>query len=97
MLKLSAERRRYFIRRVVSDARMTAETFFGCAFLAYGLPFALFVLTIAKDPVRIIVLILSAFFWLLALLLSAILWNVVIPLKVRDWDRGGESHGVRKE
>lgn len=60
---------------------MTAETFFGCAFVAYGLPFALFVLTIAKDPVRIIVLILSAFFWLLALLLSAILWNVVIPLK----------------
>lgn len=60
---------------------MTAETFFGCAFIAYGLPAALFILTIAKDPVRIIVLILSAFFWLLSLLLSAILWNVVVPLK----------------
>lgn len=60
---------------------MTAETFFGCAFIAYGFPAALFILTIAKDPVRIIVLILSAFFWLLSLLLSAVLWNVVIPLK----------------
>ena len=35
-----------------------------------------------KDPVRIIVLILSSFFWLLSLLCSAILWNVVVPLKV---------------
>jgi len=60
---------------------MTAENFFGCAFLAYGLPLALFVLTIAKDPVRIIVLILSSFFWLLSLLLSSILWNAVVPLK----------------
>jgi anterior pharynx defective protein 1 len=60
---------------------MTAETFFGCAFVAYGLPLALFAFTIAKDPVRIIVLILSAFFWLLSLLLSAILWNIVTPLK----------------
>lgn len=60
---------------------MTAETFFGCALLAYGFPLALFGFTIAKDPVRIIVLILSAFVWLISLLLSAILWNAVIPLK----------------
>ena len=31
-----------------SDETMTVETFFGCAFLAYGLPLALFALTIAK-------------------------------------------------
>lgn len=60
---------------------MTVETFFGCALLAYGLPIALFAFTIAKDPVRIIVLIISSFVWLLSLLLSAILWNAVIPLK----------------
>lgn len=60
---------------------MTAETFFGCAFVAYGLPLSLFIFTIAKDPVRIIVMILSAFFWLLSLLLSSILWNIVVPLK----------------
>ena len=32
--------------------------------------------------VQVIILILSAFFWLLSLLLSAILWSVVTPLKV---------------
>lgn len=60
---------------------MTVETFFGCAFLAFGFPLALFVFTIARDPVRVIVLILSAFFWLLSLLCSAILWIAVVPLK----------------
>lgn len=60
---------------------MTAFTFFGCAFTAYGTPFALFLFTISNDPVKVIILILSAFFWLLSLLLSAILWSVVTPLK----------------
>jgi anterior pharynx defective protein 1 len=60
---------------------MTAYTFFGCAFTAYGTPFALFIFTISNDPVKVIILILSAFFWLLSLLLSAILWSVVTPLK----------------
>lgn len=60
---------------------MTAYTFFGCALTAYGTPFALFLFTISNDPVKIIILILSAFFWLLSLLLSAILWSVVTPLK----------------
>jgi len=60
---------------------MTAETFFGCAFLAYGPPFALFVLTIAQDPVRVIILIISAFVWLLSLLLSSVLWLAVVPLR----------------
>jgi len=60
---------------------MTAYTFFGCALTAYGTPFALFLFTISNDPVKVIILILSAFFWLLSLLLSAILWTVVTPLK----------------
>lgn len=60
---------------------MTAYTFFGCALTAYGTPLAMFLLTISSDPVKIIILILSAFFWLLSLLLSAILWTAVIPLK----------------
>ena len=33
-------------------------------------------------PLKVIILILSAFFWLLSLLLSAILWSIVTPLKV---------------
>jgi len=60
---------------------MTAYTFFGCALTAYGTPLALFLITISSDPVKIIILILSAFFWLLSLLLSAILWIAVVPLK----------------
>lgn len=60
---------------------MTAWAFFGCALTAYGLPLALFVVTVARDPVRIIVLILSAFFWLLSLLFSSLLWFAVVPLR----------------
>lgn len=60
---------------------MTIETFFGCAFLAYGPPLALFALTVAKDPVRVIILIISAFVWLLSLLVSAGLWLAVVPLR----------------
>ncbi|XP_017047570.1 gamma-secretase subunit Aph-1 [Drosophila ficusphila] len=59
---------------------MTLPEFFGCTFIAFGLPFALFVFTIANDPVRIIILIAAAFFWLLSLLISS-LWYALIPLK----------------
>ncbi|XP_017006810.1 gamma-secretase subunit Aph-1 [Drosophila takahashii] len=57
---------------------MTLPEFFGCTFIAFGPPFALFVFTIANDPVRIIILIAAAFFWLLSLLISS-LWYAVIP------------------
>ncbi|KAH8412756.1 hypothetical protein KR009_005371 [Drosophila setifemur] len=60
---------------------MTLPEFFGCTFIAFGPPFALFVFTIANDPVRIIILIAAAFFWLLSLLLSSILWFVMVPLR----------------
>jgi len=60
---------------------MTVMEFFGCALISFGAPFAMFVVSIAKDPIRIIILISAAFFWLLALLLSSILWFVVVPLR----------------
>ena len=60
---------------------MTLMEFFGCTFIAFGPPFALFVFTIAKDPMRVIVLIASDFFWLVALLISSILWYAVVPLR----------------
>lgn len=60
---------------------MTVIAFFGCALTAYGPALAMFILTIAHDPVRVIILILSAFFWLLSLLLSSLLWFAVTPLK----------------
>ncbi|XP_068141659.1 gamma-secretase subunit Aph-1 [Drosophila tropicalis] len=60
---------------------MTLPEFFGCTFIAFGPPFALFIFTIGHDPVRIIILIAAAFFWLLSLLLSSLLWFAVIPLR----------------
>lgn len=60
---------------------MTVTEFFGCTFLAFGPPLAMFIFTIACDPVRIIILIAAAFFWLLALLLSSLLWFIVVPLR----------------
>ncbi|XP_030763120.1 gamma-secretase subunit Aph-1 [Sitophilus oryzae] len=60
---------------------MTVTEFFGCAFLAFGPPFAMFIFTIAQDPVRVIILIAASFFWLLSLLLSSLLWFAVVPLR----------------
>ncbi|XP_054167132.1 gamma-secretase subunit Aph-1-like [Oppia nitens] len=60
---------------------MTTMEFFGCTLIAFGPPFAMFCLLIAKDPIRIIIMISAAFFWLMSLLLSSILWTVVVPLK----------------
>lgn len=60
---------------------MTVVEFFGCTFLAFGPPFTMFVFTIAHDPVRIIILIAAAFFWLMSLLLSSLLWFLVVPLR----------------
>lgn len=36
---------------------MTLLEFFGCTFIAFGPPFAMFCLLVAKDPIRIIILI----------------------------------------
>uniref|UniRef100_A0A0B6Y6Q6 Gamma-secretase subunit Aph-1 n=1 Tax=Arion vulgaris TaxID=1028688 RepID=A0A0B6Y6Q6_9EUPU len=60
---------------------MTLMEFFGCTFIAFGLPFALFIFTIARDPMRVILFIASGFFWLLSLLISSILWYAVVPLR----------------
>nr|XP_023025353.1 gamma-secretase subunit Aph-1 [Leptinotarsa decemlineata] len=60
---------------------MTVAEFFGCTFLAFGSPFAMFLFTIVHDPVRIIILIAAAFFWLLSLLFSSLVWYIVVPLR----------------
>jgi len=60
---------------------MTLMEFFGCTLIAFGPPFAMFCLLIAKDPIRIIILITASFFWLVSLLLSSILWTIVVPLR----------------
>ncbi|XP_068228225.1 gamma-secretase subunit Aph-1 [Palaemon carinicauda] len=60
---------------------MTLAQFFGCGMIAFGPPIAMFALTIAKDPIRTIMLVASSFFWLLSLLFSSVLYRAVIPLQ----------------
>ncbi|RZF38698.1 hypothetical protein LSTR_LSTR011008 [Laodelphax striatellus] len=59
---------------------MTISEFVGCACIAYGPLLAMFVFTIMQDPIRIIILIAAAFFWLVSLLLSSVFW-FILPLK----------------
>ncbi|KAF7490833.1 hypothetical protein SSS_05992 [Sarcoptes scabiei] len=60
---------------------MTFIEFIGCSMIAFGPSLAIFCSVIAKDPIRIIILISASFFWLVSLLLSSILWAIVVPLK----------------
>ncbi|KPP73763.1 gamma-secretase subunit Aph-1b-like [Scleropages formosus] len=57
---------------------MPVAVFFGCAFIAFGPALALFVFTIAREPLRVIILIAGAFFWLLSLLLSSLVWFIAV-------------------
>uniref|UniRef100_A0A2M4APZ4 Putative gamma-secretase subunit aph-1 n=1 Tax=Anopheles triannulatus TaxID=58253 RepID=A0A2M4APZ4_9DIPT len=63
---------------------MTLAEFYGCSFLAFGPPAAMFALTIAHDPIRIIILIAASFFWLVSLLLSSIVWFATYPFDSRQ-------------
>ncbi|XP_055344833.1 gamma-secretase subunit Aph-1-like [Paramacrobiotus metropolitanus] len=60
---------------------MTLMTFFGCAITAFGPALSFFVIIIARDPIRVIIVIASGFYWLLSLLLSSGLWMAVVPLR----------------
>lgn len=55
--------------------------FLGCISIAFGPSAALFVCTAAKEAQAAILLITSAFFWLLSLLLSSLVWLAVYPLR----------------
>ncbi|CAF2080473.1 unnamed protein product [Rotaria magnacalcarata] len=60
---------------------MTIMECAGCTLIAFGVPFSMFVFTIAHHPFRIIIAMTSAFFWLISLLLSSLLWFAVVPLR----------------
>ncbi|XP_033113224.1 gamma-secretase subunit Aph-1-like [Anneissia japonica] len=60
---------------------MTVMQFFGAMFIAYGPAIAMFLFTVVREPLRIIVMIAGMFFWLIALLVSSIWWAAVVPLK----------------
>ncbi|XP_054421289.1 gamma-secretase subunit APH-1B isoform X2 [Pteronotus mesoamericanus] len=69
---------------------MTAAVFFGCAFIAFGPALALYIVTIATEPLRIIFLIVGAFFWLVSLLLSSLVWFVARTIT------DGEDESIQK-
>lgn len=60
---------------------MTVMEFFGCTFIAFGPPFALFVFTIARDPLRIIVLIARCVYYTVCFYIYFI-WMVALMCKV---------------
>ncbi|XP_075974659.1 gamma-secretase subunit Aph-1 [Anticarsia gemmatalis] len=60
---------------------MTLAEFFSCSLLAFGAPVVMFALTVANDPVRIIIMIAAAFGWLLSFLLSSLVWYGLVPLR----------------
>jgi len=55
--------------------------FIGCLSIAFGPSVTLFLCTAAKEAQAVILLITSAFFWLLSLLLSSLVWLAVVPLR----------------
>lgn len=59
---------------------MTIAEFLGCSCLAFGPALAIFTMTIAHDPIRIIIMVAAAFFWLCSFLLSSIAWLILYPL-----------------
>lgn len=62
----------------ISDiARMTVLEFWGGALIAFGPALAMFSLTVAHDPIKVILLISSSFFWLLSFLAAAICWALI--------------------
>merc|ERR1712093_415277 len=60
---------------------MGMAMFFGCLFITFSLPAALFLSNVVQSAKLIIVFVSSSFFWLLALLASSIVWNIIVPLK----------------
>ncbi|XP_078526657.1 gamma-secretase subunit APH-1A [Lissotriton helveticus] len=63
---------------------MGAAMFFGCTFIAFGPAFSLFLLTVARDPLRVIILVAGSFFWLVSVLLSSLIWFVCVQISNRE-------------
>ncbi|KAM6294176.1 gamma-secretase subunit APH-1A [Aegotheles albertisi] len=63
---------------------MGAAVFFGCAGIAFGPALALVLLTVAAEPLRVIVLVAGAFFWLVSLLLASLVWFISVHLSDRE-------------
>ncbi|CAO3678467.1 unnamed protein product [Umbelopsis ramanniana] len=53
---------------------MSLYSFFGCMFIAYGPLLSIFFLYISRDAQLVLLMVCSAFFWLIAVLLSSVIW-----------------------
>ncbi|KAG7467864.1 hypothetical protein MATL_G00136710 [Megalops atlanticus] len=71
---------------------MTTSVFFGCTFIAFGPAIALFIFTIARDPLRVIFLIAGAFFWLVSVLLSSLVWFIAV--QITDKNSASQQKGL---
>ncbi|NXM73013.1 APH1A secretase, partial [Serilophus lunatus] len=63
---------------------MAAAVPLGCASIAFGPAAALLLLTVLAEPLRVIVLVAGAFFWLLSLFAASLLWSVSVQLSGRE-------------
>ncbi|KAI9094035.1 gamma-secretase subunit Aph-1 [Phlyctochytrium arcticum] len=60
---------------------MTAISLFGNALTAYGPALAVFILYVARNAQLVILLMTSAFFWLLSIFVASIFWFLIKPLQ----------------
>ncbi|KAG8560108.1 hypothetical protein GDO81_014792 [Engystomops pustulosus] len=63
---------------------MGLAVFFGCTFVAFGPALSMFILTIAGDPLRVIILVAGSFFWLVSVLFSSLIWFISVQVSDRS-------------
>ncbi|OCT69243.1 gamma-secretase subunit APH-1A isoform X2 [Xenopus laevis] len=63
---------------------MALAVFFGCTFVAFGPALSLFILTIAVDPLKVIILVAGSFFWLVSVLLSSLIWFISVQISNKN-------------
>ncbi|XP_071971047.1 gamma-secretase subunit APH-1A isoform X2 [Engystomops pustulosus] len=71
---------------------MGLAVFFGCTFVAFGPALSMFILTIAGDPLRVIILVAGSFFWLVSVLFSSLIW--FISVQVSDRSNSSLQYGL---
>ncbi|EGD72198.1 hypothetical protein PTSG_00220 [Salpingoeca rosetta] len=64
---------------------MTQATLWGSLFIIFSMPLAIFWFVVRRSPKLVIVLVASAFMWLLAALLTGIIWIIIPPLQDDYW------------
>ncbi|KAF6031488.1 APH1A [Bugula neritina] len=67
---------------------MTVVEMLGCLLVTFGAPASMFVVTVARKPLHVIMLMASAFFWLLSLLFSSLIWLIPVQMGVGKFVMG---------